>query len=82
MEKGFRALPSIVFHCALFVPLTEMAAIHCCTAPNSTGRYAESGKFFKQDKTTAAKATFSPAKGSLSTESQLRIDTNEHVLSA
>jgi hypothetical protein len=35
-----------------------MAAIHCCTAPNSTGRYAESGKFFKQEKMTAPKAAF------------------------
>ena len=34
-------------------PLLVKASIHYCTVPNSTGRYAESGKFFKQEKTKA-----------------------------
>jgi hypothetical protein len=60
-----------------------IVAIHYCTVRNSTGRYAESVKFFKQEKTTAAKAAFfSGERQSFYGECQLRIDTNKHVLAA
>jgi hypothetical protein len=39
-----------------------LLAIHCCTVPNSTGRYAESGKFFKQEKTKGPQAPFCACK--------------------